>query len=111
MVLLPLLSISRSRLKDKNSKMTRAVDDMDSDSYRTPLDDDKKIGTTASQFETIGRSQFPPDPDAGLSEEEKAHIVCVGHHVHDDATISVPFHPCHADQMYQRIGQSAPMEA
>lgn len=58
--------------------MTRAVDDIDSDSGRTPLDDDKSIGATARELETIGRNQLPPDPDAGLSEEEKARIVCVG---------------------------------
>ena len=39
----------------------------DSDSGRSPSDDEKKIGGSPADL--------PPDPDAGLSEEERAKIV------------------------------------
>ena len=46
------------------------------DSDSTPSDDEKKVtGVEQGQFETLGRGELPPDPDAGLSEAEKAAIV------------------------------------
>ena len=46
------------------------------DSDSTPSDDEKKIaGVGQGQFETLGHGELPPDPDAGLSEAEKAAIV------------------------------------
>lgn len=42
---------------------------------RSPSDDEKKLGVDAGEFETLGRHELPLDPDAGLSEEEKARIV------------------------------------
>ncbi|KAL8777120.1 MAG: hypothetical protein Q9213_008001 [Squamulea squamosa] len=43
----------------------------DSDSGRSPSDDEKKAGT---EFQAIGHGELPPDPDAGLSADEKAKI-------------------------------------
>ena len=43
-------------------------------------------------------TQLPPDPDTGLSEEEKVRIVCVENDVHDDS-VSVPIHPCRANKI------------
>ena len=46
------------------------------DSDSTPSDDEKKVtGVEPGQFENLPREQLPPDPDAGLSEAEKARIV------------------------------------
>ena len=46
------------------------------DSDSVPSDDEKKItGVGQGQFETLGHGELPPDPDAGLSEAEKAAIV------------------------------------
>ena len=56
----------------------------DSDSTHSPIHDNEKVvGVEQGAFETRGRGQPPPDPDAGLSEEEKAHIVCchISNHV------------------------------
>lgn len=55
-------------------------DKRDSDSGGSPSDDEKRIGlerpaVEAGALETRGHGQPPPDPDAGLSEEEKAKIV------------------------------------
>lgn len=54
----------------------------DSDSGQSPSDDEKKVGVERSGvepdgLETLGHGELLPDPDAGLSEEEKARIVCV----------------------------------
>lgn len=46
------------------------------DSDSAPSDDEKKVtGVGKGQFETLGHGELPPDPDAGLSEAEKAAIV------------------------------------
>lgn len=46
------------------------------DSDSAPSDDEKRVtGVQQGQFETLGHGQLPPDPDAGLSEAEKAAIV------------------------------------
>ncbi len=46
------------------------------DSDSAPSDDEKKVtGVGQGQFETLGHGELPPDPDAGLSEAEKAAIV------------------------------------
>ena len=46
------------------------------DSDSVPSDDEKKVtGVGQGQFETLGHGELPPDPDAGLSEAEKAAIV------------------------------------
>ncbi len=47
----------------------------DSDSGRSPSDDEKHVGVEAGAFESAGKRDLPPDPDAGLSEEERAKIV------------------------------------
>ena len=53
----------------------------DSDSNQSPIDDKEKIvGVEQGGFETLGHGELPPDPDAGLSEEEKAHIVRIEFH-------------------------------
>ena len=44
----------------------------DSDS---PSDDEKKLGVRPGEFETLATHQLPSDPDAGLSEAERAQIV------------------------------------
>ena len=55
----------------------------DSDSTHSPIHDNEKVvGVEPGAFETRGRGQLPPDPDAGLSEEEKAHIVCCYNSTH-----------------------------
>ncbi|KAI4141577.1 MAG: hypothetical protein L6R39_005277 [Caloplaca ligustica] len=46
----------------------------DSDSGGSPSDDEKKVGVEAGGFETLGHGELPPDPDASLSEEERAKI-------------------------------------
>lgn len=47
----------------------------DSDSGRSPSDDEKDVGVEAGGFETLGHGQLPSDPDANLNAEEKAKIV------------------------------------
>lgn len=50
----------------------------DSDSGNSPSDlDEKRIGVAHGEFETAGRGHLPPDPDADLSEAERAHIVSI----------------------------------
>ncbi|MCJ1278900.1 hypothetical protein MMC21_006721 [Puttea exsequens] len=47
----------------------------DSDSGRSPSDDEKQVtGVGAGQFEKAVLDDLPPDPDAGLSEAERAAI-------------------------------------
>lgn len=50
----------------------------ESDSGRQPSDEEKKVGLDLhGQIEdAIAHDQLPPDPDAHLSEEERAAIVC-----------------------------------
>lgn len=56
--------------------MKLSTDQHDSDSNHSPLDDKEKVvGVEQGGFETLGHGQLPPDPDAGLSEEERAQIV------------------------------------
>lgn len=50
----------------------------DSDSGHSPSDDEKKVGVEAGGFQSIGHDELPPDPDAGLSAEERARIVPTG---------------------------------
>ena len=51
--------------------MKQVVEQVDSSSGRTPSDNEKQINTAAyNRF-----AELPPDPDAGLSKEEKARIV------------------------------------
>lgn len=54
--------------------MKPAVEHVDSDSGHTPSDDEKKIGLVDEAGFT-GHGHLPPDPDAGLSDEERARIV------------------------------------
>ena len=49
--------------------MKNAVHHVGLDSTHAPSDDEKTIVGVG------GRNQLPPDPDAGLSDEEKARIV------------------------------------
>lgn len=52
----------------------------DSDSTHSPLEDKEKVvGVEQGGFETIAHGQLPPDPDEGLSDVEKAHIVRISH--------------------------------
>ncbi|KAL8713597.1 MAG: hypothetical protein Q9220_002459 [cf. Caloplaca sp. 1 TL-2023] len=46
----------------------------DSDSGHSPSDDEKAVGVRPGGFEELGHGDLPPDPDAGLSDEEKAKI-------------------------------------
>ncbi|KAL8959417.1 MAG: hypothetical protein Q9193_003714, partial [Seirophora villosa] len=55
------------------------TDKPDSDSGGSPSDDEKKLGldrpgVEAGAFESRAHGQLPPDPDAGLSAEERAKI-------------------------------------
>ena len=56
--------------------MTTSSDRVDSDSGHSPSDDEKRLGVKPGEFETLGHGQLPPDPDAHLSPEERAAIVC-----------------------------------
>ena len=51
--------------------MKQVVEHIDGGSGRTPSDDEKQIHAEA--YNRFG--ELPPDPDAGLSEAEKARIV------------------------------------
>ena len=56
--------------------MKQSVEQQDSDSTHSPSDvNEKVVGVGQGEFETLGHGELPPDPDAGLSEEEKARIV------------------------------------
>ncbi|KAL9631100.1 MAG: hypothetical protein Q9164_006076, partial [Protoblastenia rupestris] len=46
----------------------------DSDSNHSPSDDEKIVGVKPGEFESVGYGEIPPDPDAHLSEEERAKI-------------------------------------
>ena len=56
--------------------MAISIDHVDSDSAHSPSDDEKKIRVRQGQLDTLGHGQLPPDPDAHLSLEERAAIVC-----------------------------------
>lgn len=61
-------------VRDKDTIMEKRTLDHTSDaSDRSPSDE--KIGVEEGAFETLGRSELPPDPDAHLSEAEKAAVV------------------------------------
>lgn len=89
--------------------MKPAVDALDSDSGHTPSDDDRKIGVVA-QLETVGGKELLPDPDAGLSEEERARIVCVVIRITTQLHIGSIASGAPADQICQPTGQSTPVE-
>ena len=56
--------------------MKSSAEHNDSDSTHSPLEDKEKVvGVEPGGFETLGHGELPPDPDAGLSEEERARIV------------------------------------
>ncbi|KAL8912976.1 MAG: hypothetical protein Q9172_007383 [Xanthocarpia lactea] len=46
----------------------------DSDSAHSPSDDEKKIGVGPGEFQALGHGDLPPNPDADLSEAERALI-------------------------------------
>ncbi|KAL8699845.1 MAG: hypothetical protein Q9224_001234 [Gallowayella concinna] len=50
------------------------MDKRDSDSVLSPSEDEKNLGTGPVQFQALGHGDLPPDPDADLSEEERARI-------------------------------------
>ena len=53
-----------------------ATREKDSDSgAHSASDDEKGVGVKPGEFETLGHNEIP-DPDAGLSEAERAKIVC-----------------------------------
>jgi len=57
--------------------MKLSTEQNDSDTSHSPVDDKGRVvGVEEGGFETLGHGQLPPDPDAGLSEEERARIVC-----------------------------------
>lgn len=89
--------------------MKPAVDALDSDSGHAPSDDDRKIGVVA-QLETVDGKELPPDPDAGLSEEERARIVCVVIRITTQLHIGSIAPGAPADQTCQPTGQSTPVE-
>ena len=47
----------------------------DSDSAHSPSDDEKRIGVSPGEFQALGHGDLPPNPDADLSEAERALIV------------------------------------
>ena len=49
----------------------------DGSESREVSEDEKAIGARPAEVETLGHGELPPDPDAHLSEEERAKIVCV----------------------------------
>jgi len=50
------------------------------DKHHDSSDDEKRVtGVEAGAFETLGHGELPPDPDAGLTEPERAAIVCTIH--------------------------------
>ena len=51
--------------------MKQVVEHVDSDSGHTPPEFDKELGVLAP----FDHDHLPPDPDEGLSDEEKARIV------------------------------------
>lgn len=56
--------------------MKLSTEHIDSDSRRSPSDDEKRLSAKEGDFEALGHGGLPPDPDAHLSAEEKAAIVC-----------------------------------
>lgn len=56
--------------------MKLSTEHVDSDSGHSPSDDEKKLGATQGELESLGHGELPPDPDAHLSPEERAAIVC-----------------------------------
>ena len=52
---------------------------VDSDSGRSPSDDEKNLGAKQGGLESLGNGELPPDPDAHLSPEERAAIVRSSH--------------------------------
>ena len=69
--------------------MKLSPEHIDSDSGHSPSDDEKRVGVKPGEFETLGHGQLPPDPDAHLSLEERAAIVCVTDHKSDPLLFSV----------------------
>lgn len=59
--------------------MKPSTEHIDSDSGRSPSGDEKTIGVEQGALETRGDGELPPDPDAHLSPEERAAIVCSIH--------------------------------
>ena len=51
---------------------------IDNDSAHSPSDDEK---TGQGAFQNLGHGELPPDPDAHLSLEERAAIVCSIHRI------------------------------
>lgn len=56
--------------------MRLSTEHIDSDNGRSPSDDEKKLGVKQGELEYLGHGELPPDPDAHLSPEERAAIVC-----------------------------------
>ncbi|CAF9908538.1 MAG: hypothetical protein ALECFALPRED_004668 [Alectoria fallacina] len=54
--------------------MKLSTEHIDSDSRRSPSDDEKRLSAKEGDFEALGHGGLPPDPDAHLSAEEKAAI-------------------------------------
>lgn len=78
-------------------------DHVDSDSAHSPSDDERKISVRQGQFDTLGHGQLPPDPDAHLSLEERAAIVCSDF----PDLLPIDITPW---LKYPRIGPQAPLE-
>lgn len=57
--------------------MSRPAGSHDSHSRHSQVDDEKEgLGVPSADFEIAHPTKLVPDPDAGLSEEERARIVC-----------------------------------
>lgn len=56
--------------------MKLSTEHIDSDSGRSPSDDERRLGVKEGEFETLGHGELLPDLDAHLSPEERAVIVC-----------------------------------
>lgn len=55
--------------------MKLSTEHIDSDSGRSPSDDEKRLGAKEGAVETPGYGELLPNPDAHLSPEERAAIV------------------------------------
>ena len=59
--------------------MKLSSEKIDNDSAHSPSDDEKTLPVGQGAFQNLGYGELPPDPDAHLSLEERAAIVCNVH--------------------------------
>ena len=62
--------------------MKLSAEKIDNDSgHSPPSDDEKTLGVGQAEFQNLGHGELLPDPDAHLSLEERAAIVCSIHRI------------------------------